>query len=366
MNHLDLFSGIGGFAYAAQQVWGDEHNIVSFVEREPYCQKILNKHWPDVPIVSDIKEYRYENVPNTDSQRLNREMGNTQETKSKIRKCSDKSNSSSQHDRQGMGGIGNDTNTKRSDVEGQCEHRQEEGQYRGLGSETQTGHIHLLTGGFPCQPFSVAGNRKGKTDDRYLWPDMFRIIQEAKPTWIIGENVPGIINMGLETTVLDLEAEGYEVELLVLPACGVGAWHQRYRVWIVAHSECSRRNSRSDNAEECESIEVGSGQENRQFGEVEGIRVSKGSPDVAHSNTERLQGSSQTRNISSERQNSDKHLTGYGAFSDYWAIEPDVGRVANGIPNRVDRLKGLGNAIVPQVVIPIMQCIKKLNDQIPT
>jgi len=279
MNHLDLFSGIGGFAYAAQQVWGEEHNIVAFVEKDKYCQKVLNKHWPEVPIFDDIKEFRYD----------------------------------------------------------------------------KTEAVDLLTGGFPCQPFSVAGKRKGKSDDRYLWPEMFRVIQEAKPTWIIGENVPGIINMGLETTVLDLEAEGYEVELLVLPACGVGAWHQRYRVWIIAHNA---RMGRQEGAEQTirSKVQESEGSESEHICKaLSNVRI------IANSNTERLQRSGETGNISSKGQDYDKLSARCSENAKMWSVEPNVGRVANGIPNRVDRLKGLGNAIVPQCVMPIMWAIKKIE-----
>lgn len=99
--------------------------------------------------------------------------------------------------------------------------------------------IDVLTGGFPCQPFSVAGKRKGTDDDRYLWPEMLRAIREIRPRWIVGENVRGLINwsdgMVLEQVCADLEAEGYEVQPFVIPACAVGAPHRRDRVWIVAY-----------------------------------------------------------------------------------------------------------------------------------
>lgn len=102
------------------------------------------------------------------------------------------------------------------------------------------GTIDILTGGFPCQPFSYAGMQKGKTDDRYLWPEMLRAIREIQPTWIVAENVPGILNIegGLvfEQVCIDLENEGYEVQPLVLPVAGVDAPHIRQRVWIVANS----------------------------------------------------------------------------------------------------------------------------------
>ena len=99
----------------------------------------------------------------------------------------------------------------------------------------------IITGGFPCQPFSVAGKQKGTSDDRHLWPDMFRIIKAFKPRYVIGENVRGIINIQdgvvFETVCTDLESEGYEVQPFIIPAAGVGAPHRRERVWIVAVRE---------------------------------------------------------------------------------------------------------------------------------
>lgn len=101
------------------------------------------------------------------------------------------------------------------------------------------GKIDVLTGGFPCQPFSTAGKRKGTADNRYLWPEMLRAIREIRPRWVVGENVLGIVSwdggMVFEQVQLDLEAEGYEVQAYVLPACGVNAPHQRYRTWFVAN-----------------------------------------------------------------------------------------------------------------------------------
>lgn len=100
--------------------------------------------------------------------------------------------------------------------------------------------VDIISGGFPCQPFSVAGKQRGKNDDRYLWPEMLRVIRELQPTWVIGENVPGIINLALDTVLSDLEAEGYEVQCFLVPACGVDAPHKRYRVCIVAYAKGRR------------------------------------------------------------------------------------------------------------------------------
>jgi DNA (cytosine-5)-methyltransferase 1 len=164
MRHLDLFSGIGGFALAAQWVWGSDHEILAFCEIDEYCQKVLKKHWPAVHIIPDIREMDGKAYKNVD----------------------------------------------------------------------------LLTGGFPCQPFSVAGQQTGKRDDRYLWPEMARIIKEARPCWVIAENVPGIIKMELDTVLSDLEGQGYEAQAFVIPACAKDAPHRRDRVWIVANSDQSR------------------------------------------------------------------------------------------------------------------------------
>src|SRR5690554_1552464 len=102
------------------------------------------------------------------------------------------------------------------------------------------GAIDIVCGGFPCQPYSLAGKRKGTGDDRHLWPEMLRVIREVQPAWVVGENVPGLVNwskgMVFEEVQSDLEAEGYEVQSFILPAASVGAPHRRDRVWIVAYS----------------------------------------------------------------------------------------------------------------------------------
>ena len=162
MKILDLFSGIGGFSLGMESTGHFE--TVKFVEMDKYCQKVLRKHWPNVPIEEDIK------------------------------------------------------NVKGKEFE-----------------------ADVIVGGFPCQPMSVAGRQKGTSDSRYLWPEMFRLIREVKPEFVIGENVQGIINiqdgMVLRQVQDDLESEGFKVQCFLIPASGIGAWHQRNRVWIVGHSE---------------------------------------------------------------------------------------------------------------------------------
>ena len=111
----------------------------------------------------------------------------------------------------------------------------------------------IITGGFPCQPFSVAGKQKGTSDDRHLWPEMFRIIKAFKPRYVIGENVRGIVNIQegvvFETVCTDLESEGYEVQPFIIPAAGVGAPHRRERVWIIATNTESKRTGQNGNVQ---------------------------------------------------------------------------------------------------------------------
>lgn len=104
--------------------------------------------------------------------------------------------------------------------------------------------VDAISGGFPCQPFSVAGKRKGKDDNRYLWPEMLRVIQELKPRWVVGENVANIVNMALDTVLSDLENIGYTCQSFVIPACAVDAPHRRDRVAIVSNSNSNREDRR--------------------------------------------------------------------------------------------------------------------------
>ena len=189
--------------------------------------------------------------------------------------------------------------------------------------------VDILTGGFPCQPFSVAGKRKGKDDNRYLWPEMLRVIKECRPRWVVGENVVGITNLALDTVCTDLEAEGYEVWPVVFPSHALGAWHKRDRLWIVGHSGLFRPSEHEK--------------------QTTGIKQS--SQDVADTNEQGSQGREcgELQGSIGER------------WSSWWQSEPTVGRVANGITDRVHRLKMLGNGQVPACTYVIGKMIMDLT-----
>ena len=374
---LDLFSGIGGFALGLDSTGIFE--TVKFVEKDKYCQKVLQKNFPNIPIEEDIKN-----------------------------------------------------------VEG------------------KEGDADVVVGGFPCQPMSVAGKRKGTDDDRYLWPEMFRLIKQIKPQFVIGENVQGIINiqngMVLRQVQDDLESEGFEVQCFLIPASGIGAWHQRYRVWIVGHSEhngllaskIERRNtetatgtqegtnttgepertSRSRNNEDVSNTEIIGTGEPRNIDQEEGDQSSSStqsnssSEDVSNTDsrlrrrwrtigesgedkvwrfyseeeeqtrvdfrsetigrdvvsgeeTNALQSDDERReerdvSDQSEEQNinSRRHDTNEQEQT-WWQVESNICGIPNGISyeldkDRANRIKTLGNAIVPQIAREFGLAIKKV------
>ena len=233
MKHLDLFSGIGGFALAAQ--WAGIETV-AFCEIDNFACKVLNKNFPDVPVHRDIRE-----------------------------------------------------------LDGSL--------YAG---------IDLITGGYPCQPFSYCGKRCGENDDRHLWPEMRRIIEQARPTWVVSENVAGHITMGLDDVLSDLESLDYAARAVVIPACAVGALHIRERVWVVANT-----NGRDDKSGPLERPGIRGEAENK-------------GPD------------------------GDACSASWGAAR--WAkTEPGICLVADGIPDRVARYRATGNAIVPQVAYELLR-----------
>ena len=284
-----LFSGIGGIDLGLEMTVHFKTEL--FSELDPFCQKVLKKHWPDVPIIPDVR-----------------------------------------------------------DVDG---------------TKYQT---DVLVGGFPCQPFSVAGKRKGKDDQRHLWPEMFRVIKEAKPSIVIGENVPGIINtqMALGSCVADLESEGYKVQPVVLPACSVNAPHRRYRVFIlavVAHTDKFRSYDKIRNSIK-KTLHEKQKRQKKSFNIIRSSNLSQTSKDVANSNKEGVFSTKTTRNNGKDETKSFNELIRGRStihrekiIQGNWDFEPKLGRVAHGISDRVDRLKSLGNAVVPQLAYVIGQKI---------
>ena len=252
-SHIDLFSGIGGFALASK--WAGFETI-QFVENDNYCCKVLKKNFPEIPIHDDIRTF----------------------------KATD---------------------------------------FRGCG---------LITGGVPCQPVSQAGQRRGSEDDRWLWDQMFRVILESRPTYVLIENVAGLITLGLDDVLVDLEKADYSFQTFNIPAIAVDARHRRQRIWIVAYTD--------------------SGFDLRKREGIFSRRDSpdNGSEDVADSNSSGFSKQCTTESIREEQFTTE--------CSSWWSTEPDVGRVAHGVRSRVDRLRGLGNAIVPQVAYEIIRCLK--------
>ena len=380
---LDLFSGIGGFALGLDSTGFFE--TVKFVEMDKYCQKVLQKNFPNIPIEEDIK------------------------------------------------------NVKGKEYE-----------------------ADVITGGFPCQPFSVAGKQKGTNDNRYLWPEMFRLIREIKPEFVIGENVQGLINlqngMVLRQVQDELESEGFEVQCFLIPASGIGAWHQRYRVWIVGHSQHNgllaaekrcrdekdyggsqkgqnetielERTSGSRNDEDLsrhgssretpsiketivsntdnirferdqQTTETASGRrteatfkssgedvsnsdsirhrrwssegctnkgwsflQREQEGREMGSETQRCDGDVSNTDSERLQGHGLSTNMET-KQGSIGSENSVEEQQTWWQTESNVCGVPNGISyeldkNRANRIKTLGNAIVPQIAREFGLAIKKV------
>lgn len=326
LSHGSLFSGIGGFDLAA--AWMNWTNVFQ-CEKDEWCRKILAKNFPQSKQYADIKDFN---------------------------------------------------------------------------GKEYTGTIDVISGGFPCQPFSVAGQRKGKDDDRYLWEEMLRVVGEINPTYVIGENVTGIICLALDTVLSDLETQGYTTETFIIPACGKNAWHRRDRVWIMAYansigrqdeqkengkSVCNReRNNpikkQGGEQQQCRTGKSGSifsdtassgagmeehrssGQKWEQANEFEPtiLRQENGAVSSKGINAGGGDISANTNDTGCEEQR--QPITdGTELFapkcSSWWEAEPGVGRVVDGLPGRVDRLKGLGNAIVPQVAFELFKAIESVH-----
>jgi DNA (cytosine-5)-methyltransferase 1 len=288
---LDLFSGIGGFSLGLERTGG--FKTVAFCEIEPYPRKVLAKHWPEVPCYHDVRELTAERLA--------------------------------------ADGIG----------------------------------VDVICGGFPCQDISVAGAGAGLAGERSgLWSEFSRLIGELRPRYAIVENVSALLSRGLADVLGDLAALRYDAEWHCIPASAVGAPHRRDRVWIIAHPiscelrhESGRRNGarwvgETIVADDGEQGNVADADNQRQLRSQrsecdERGWAGNGSESLANANGQGLQKSEafggrlgialgQFAGFTVER-------------SGWWLTEPNVGRVANGVPSRMDRLKGLGNAVVPQI-----------------
>jgi len=308
---LDLFSGIGGFSLGFESTGFFE--TIGFVEKDKFCQKVLRKHWSNINIEEDIRNVKGERYA-----------------------------------------------------------------------------ADIITGGFPCQPFSVAGKRKGTADDRYLWDEMLRVIREVKPRWVIGENVEGIININnglvLRQVQTDLENEGFKIQCLVIPASGIGAWHQRKRVWIIANSNTrlsirenkeiqTRRNATNSSSkdvpnsnsirhrgwysERCENKEWSFFQREQERGKM-GSEIKGCDGNVPNSNQQRTQ-------IQIEKGHSSIKMFGSSSQKTWWQTQSKLCGVPNGISyeldkGRINRIKALGNSIVPQIARQIALAIKEVEN----
>jgi DNA (cytosine-5)-methyltransferase 1 len=436
MVHLDLFSGIGGFALAVDEVWpGSEH---IFCEIDPYCKALLKKRFPGSVVYGDIRQLRFDTDSHSNGCPSGQEEVNTAETNKQTLNDIKERNRGGRNgdirqltadtDKQGYREKSRSiskfkANESREsipvikDCSGRLTADTESGQSgvaetgnRGQDTRRGSQDCFILTGGFPCQPFSQAGKRKGTDDNRYLWPEMLRVIRDFKPTWVIAENVRGLltINEGLvfQQVCLDLEGEGYEVQPFIIPAVAVNAPHRRDRVWFVANRKCERCiggsaiskseltrldkkkqtgeiawsfNGRCNevNASESNVKQLEGSKEHHQRGEhrqkrsqvrSSGGTDSSDAPDTKQPRwSYRISGQEQ-EGSAGECGNETAERNGWER--NWLEVATELCRVDDGLPaeldglklsksrHRVERLKALGNAIVPQVAVEIMKGIK--------
>lgn len=252
------------------------------------------------------------------------------------------------------------------------------------------GQIDILTGGFPCQPFSTAGKRRGTADDRYLWPEMLRIADEIKPRWIVGENVSGLINWNdglvFGQVLSDLEGQGFEVWPVVLPACGINAPHQRYRVWFIAlnasrklagfHTASSPQACADTHRDRCDGFHR-AGQKHANQGGTH-AQHDAGALDIAVADTDckRLERGAVAGNASESWQARFQQLAGLCPLGDWhgWPTQSPVCGGDDGLPRELDgitfpkwrmnAIRMYGNAIVPQLAYRIFTSIKDFETQL--
>lgn len=243
------------------------------------------------------------------------------------------------------------------------------GDIKELDATAYAGRVDILTGGFPCQPYSLAGKRKGKEDERHLWPEMLRVVRECAPRYVVGENVRGLVgwNDGLvfEEVCSDLEAEGYAVQPFLLPACGVGAPHRRDRVWFVAYAHDK---GRSDGHRQ---VQRADGEVRQRDDRSEPCDASGGN--ASDTDNKRLQGGKVTGGI--EQSGKERKQQFAGCVRPTWQNFPTVPPVCggdDGLPKELDgitfskwrreSIKAYGNAIVPQVALQIFRAIEQYEN----
>ena len=318
---LDLFSGIGGFSLGMEAT--KRIKTIGFVEKDKFCQKVLQKNFKNIPIEEDIRNVKGSNYA-----------------------------------------------------------------------------ADIVSGGFPCQPFSVAGKRRGQDDDRYLWDETIRVVAETKPKWFVGENVEGIININnglvLRQVQTDLEKEGFQVQCLVIPASGIGAWHQRKRVWIIANSNSrlsigedkeiqargntinssskdvsnsnsrlrrGRRTEQESRANEIWRFYTQKEEQTEQYIRSKAVRCDALSrEDVQYTNNQRLQKSYVSKESNEKSRIISKRCNDITKFKTWWQTQSELCGVPHGISyeldsNRSKRIKALGNSIVPQIAYEIGKAI---------
>jgi len=310
---LSLFSGIGGLDLAAE--WAGME-IVAQCEIDPYCQSVLRRHWPNVRLFDDIRTVTADSLGMRELQPQGREQ-----------------------DERRRAGYGDSETSADADFgrRGECDPAEWEF------SKPDASGVDLITGGFPCQPVSSAGKRRGKDDDRWLWPEMLRVIREIQPAWVVGENVAGLISMGLDDCLSDLEKAGYSCQTFVIPACAVNAIHRRDRVFIVAHAERGGQPGQGRYAQSSDTAP----HENRQANRIEHDDSGRHGP-----------------TLSRVGDMDDGLPAGLVARLPDWCgggwAEP--ARLKDTEPGRVNMLRALGNAVVPQQAEPIFRAIMEAGN----
>lgn len=402
MRHVDLFSGIGGFTLAVEEVWPNSEHI--FCDNDKYCQQLLKLRFPNSKIYGDIREIK--SFTDADWNGLQEQRAEQQ------------ANGNRQ-----LFETFTDTSSGKSGKQAKRKRR------KNIGRRSEKS-IDLLTGGFPCQPFSQAGKRRGTEDNRYLWPEMLRVIQLAKPHWVIAENVRGLLTlqggMVFEQVCFDLEASGYEVQPFIIPAVAVNAPHRRDRIWFVAHAigntpdrkkKCGKLSEtpseqKQNGAQYCSAgkslrtvISEGikrfnkdrfvaernnaSNSESKRSGRRanQKCRIKKQELEQGKRKRSEVRGESErcfsernasytnARGIQRHQRTSGKKETAsrYSWERNWLEVATELCGVDDGLPAKLDgfelsksrhwaeRLKALGNAIVPQVAIEIMRAIKKTD-----